>query len=228
MDSLALVAIDELHLVSEWGEFRPQYRLLHLLRARVDLCVPFLGVSATLYFTVLQDVKEAAGFDNDIFVECTSMDRPEIYIETDVLKDDQVSMLDLLFLLPVTVTRPQDIPKTIIYMNDIKSIQAAVKIMRRWMNELGYPPEAEKWVQPYFAIMAKSDKQRISREFAKLDEDCSSCRIIIATDAYGLGIDNPDVHRVVQWLLPPSMSALYQRMGRTMRCGRGRVVYTLL
>jgi len=92
----------------------------------------------------LQDVKEAAGFDNDIFVECTSMDRPEIYIETDVLKHDQVSMLDLLFLLPVTVTRPQDIPKTIIYMNNIKSIQATVKIMRRWMNELGYPPEAEK------------------------------------------------------------------------------------
>ena len=155
------------------------------------------------------------------------MDRPEIYIETDVLKHDQVSMLDLLFLLPVTVTRPQDIPKTIIYMNDIKSIQAAVRIMRRWMNELGYPPEAEKLVQPYFAIMAKSDKQRISREFAKLDEDCSSCRIILATDAYGLGIDNPDV-RVVQWLLPPSMSALYQRMGRAMRCGRGRAVYTLL
>src|SRR6267378_5413059 len=76
--------------------------------------------------------------------------------------------------------------------------------------------------------MAKSDKQRISREFAKLDEDCSSCRIIIATDAYGLGIDNPDVHRVVQWLLPPSMSALYQRMGRAMKCGRGRAVYTLL
>jgi superfamily II DNA helicase RecQ len=69
------VAIDELHLVSEWGEFRPQYRLLHLLRARVDLYVPFLGVSATLDFTVLQDVKEAAGFDNDIFVERTSMDR---------------------------------------------------------------------------------------------------------------------------------------------------------
>ena len=102
MDSLALVAIDELHLVSEWGEFRPQYRLLHLLRARVDLCVPFLGVSATLDFTVLQDVKEAAGFDNDIFVERTSMDRPEIYIEADVLKHDQVSMLDLLLLLPVS------------------------------------------------------------------------------------------------------------------------------
>ena len=58
--------------------------------------------SATLSLTVLQDVKEAAGFDNDIFVERTSMDRPEIYIEADVLKHDQVSMLDLLLLLPVS------------------------------------------------------------------------------------------------------------------------------
>src|SRR4029077_17535297 len=123
-------------------------------------------------------------------------------------------MLDLLFLLPVMVTRAQDIPKTIIYMNEIKYIQATVKLIWRWMNELEYPPEAQKWVQPYFSIMAKDDKRRISQEFAKLDEDCSSCRIIIATDAYGLGIDNPDIRRVVQWLLPPTMSALYQRMGR--------------
>jgi superfamily II DNA helicase RecQ len=162
MDRLALVAVDELHLVNEWSQFRPQYRALHLLRARVNLSVPFLGVSATLDFTTLQDVKEAAGFDNDVSVERTSMDRPEIYIEVDALKHDQSSMLDLLSLLPVMVTRPQDIPKTIIYMNEIKSIQAAVKLIRRWMNELGYPPEAQKWVQPYFSIMAKVDKRSIS------------------------------------------------------------------
>ena len=76
-----------------------------LSTTRFDLCVPFLGVSATLDFTVLQDVKEAAGFGNDVFVERTSMDRLEIYIEVDVLKHDQISMLDLLFLLPVVVTR---------------------------------------------------------------------------------------------------------------------------
>jgi superfamily II DNA helicase RecQ len=88
MDRLALVAIDELHLVNEWSQFRPQYRPLHLLRPRIDLSVPFLGVSATLDFTVLQDVKEAVGFDNDISVERTSMDRPELYIEVDALKYD--------------------------------------------------------------------------------------------------------------------------------------------
>jgi superfamily II DNA helicase RecQ len=74
---------------------------LTIIRTRVDLCVPFLGVSATLDFTVLQDVKEAAGFANDVSVERTSMDRPEIYIEVDVLKHDQISMLDLLFLLNI-------------------------------------------------------------------------------------------------------------------------------
>jgi hypothetical protein len=53
------------------------------------------------------------------------------------------------------------------------------------MNKLEYPLEAQKWVQPYFSIMAKGDKQRIFQEFAKLDEDCSSCHIIITTDTYG-------------------------------------------
>jgi hypothetical protein len=53
------------------------------------------------------------------------------------------------------------------------------------MNELEYPLEAQKWVKPYFSIMAKGDKQRTFQEFAKLSKDCSSCYIIIAADTYG-------------------------------------------
>ena len=85
-----------------------------------------------------------------------------------------------------------------------------------------------KLVQPYFSLMAKNDKKRIASEFLKPNIECSYVRIVLATDAYGLRIDNPDIRWVVQWLLPPTMSALYQRLGRGMRCGRGSANYILL
>ena len=58
--------------------------------------------------------------------------------------------------------------------------------------------------------------------------ECTAPRILLATDAYGLGIDNPDVARVWQWLLPSLMQKLYQRMGRAMRCGEGQAHFTVL
>ena len=76
--------------------------------------------------------------------------------------------------------------------------------------------------------MSMSDKQATAARFGLSSCQCTFSRILIATDAYGLGIDNPDVERVVQWLLPSSMQKLYQRLGRAMRCGKGQAHFTLL
>ena len=74
--------------------------------------------------------------------------------------------------------------------------------------EAGYPQTSTKWIQPYFSAMSKLDKNRIAADFEKPSAE-APVRMIFATDAYGLGIDNPDVNRVVQWLLPPNMSSLF-------------------
>ena len=68
--------------------------------------------------------------------------------------------------------------------------------------------------------MSTSDKQKTAARFGLSSAQCTFPRILTATDAYGLGIDNPDVKRVVQWLLPSSMQKLYQRLSRAMRCGQ--------
>jgi superfamily II DNA helicase RecQ len=81
-------------------------------------------------------------------------------------------------------------------------------------------------IQVYHSELAESDKRRISTEFEKPDTESilesSIHRIIIATDAMGMGIDNPDIRLVIQWGVPPSIGALMQRAGR---CARGKAVY---
>lgn len=67
--------------------------------------------------------------------------------------------------------------------------------------------------------MATKDKEKVGAQFEIPSDQCVGPRILIATDAYGLGIDNPDVERVIQWLVPKSMAGLFQRLGRALRTG---------
>lgn len=225
---LCLLAIDELHLVSEWKDFRPQYNELRVLRSRISAEVPLLGVSATLDAHTLDWVRTSAGFEKDVRMMRSSIDRPEIYFQISCIKETEKSMLNLQSLLPETATCFLDVPKTIIYMDSVAQINKALELFRTWMRQLQYPPESSTWVAHYFSHMADSDKERVNTNFRRRHEECASPRIILATDAYGLGVDNPDVKLVVQWLLPPSIQRLYQRMGRAMRCGQRKAKFILM
>ena len=117
------------------------------------------------------------------------------------------------------------IPKTIVYIDSIQKILKAVEVLINLLVRAGCSKaSADLAVQAYHSELAESDKRRISTEFAKPDSesvlDSSKHRIIVATDAMGMGIDNPDIKLVVQWGIPPSMRALLQRAGRAAR-GKG-------
>jgi superfamily II DNA helicase RecQ len=121
------------------------------------------------------------------------------------------------------------IPKTIVYVDSIRLIQKAVTALTVWLIRAGCSKaSAINAVQAYHSELAESDKRLISVEFAKSDSesvlDSSMHRIIVATDAMGMGIDNPDIQLVVQWVVPPTLGALLQRAGRAARskdvCGK--------
>jgi superfamily II DNA helicase RecQ len=121
------------------------------------------------------------------------------------------------------------IPKTIVYVDSIKQIYRIVSTLTTFLIQAGCSKMAAiNAVQAYHSELAESDKRRISAEFEKPDTesilDSSMHRIIVATDAMGMGIDNPDIRLVVQWGVPPSMGALMQRAGRAARgkevCGK--------
>ena len=99
-----------------------------------------------------------------------------------------------------------------------------------WVRRLNYPVQQyQRWVKTYFASLAKTSKASIAADFSTLNEAkegliSPSCHILIATTAYGLGIDNPDIGEVILWGLPHSIADALQRLGRAMRNGRGQAV----
>ena len=271
-DHLVLVAIDELHVVSEWGQhWRGSYSRLALLRDLIGRSVPWLGCSATLDPVTLVEIQGLCGFDPCARIQRASIDRPDITFAIQRIQHAMHSFRDLEFLVEaihaevgqvggqrrenmageafksgskaaaqavLTSTRDQRkeagsdsrtcckrIVKTIVYVDSIRQILKAVRALTILLIRAGCSKtSAINAIQAYHSELAESDKRRISAEFAKLDSesvlDSSIHRIIVATDAMGMGIDNPDVRLVVQWGVPPSMDALLQRAGRAAR-GRG-------
>jgi len=235
------MAIDELHIVRQWGgDWRKSYSKLDILRTFIDSTVPWFGTSATLDQKTLEEVKALAGFTN-VKIMRTSIDRPDISFTIRKIEYSLSSLQDLRFaVLPVEeavqVEEPAEgqvreearsrrrlfqIPKTVIYMDSIAAIEAAVYRMISWLVESGCTPaSAANAIQAYHSELAEADKRAISTEFGKADSEWwnSSCnRIIVATDAMGMGINNPDVKRVVQWRQPKDMCTLIQRAGRAAR-----------
>jgi superfamily II DNA helicase RecQ len=112
--------------------------------------------------------------------------------------------------------------KTIIYMDTIAHIQKAATLLTLWLVRMGCSKTSSaKAIRVYHSELAEFDKRAVSTEFCKPDvEDCRACsshRIILATDAMGMGINNPDIRRIVQWQLPSSICSLLQRAGRAAR-----------
>ena len=229
---IVLLAVDELHLVEHWGrEFRPDYMNIAVIRSRMPANVPMLGVTATMNPRLLGEITASAGFNSDVEVIRTPLDRPEIFIQVRPMLHAATSMRDLAFLVEEHSQGALDyenIPKTIIFMESILQVQKACHLLRSWISMLDYPASASPWVQPFFSAMAQHDKDRIAEAFSRPSSDCKTVRILICTDAYGLGIDNPDVVRVVQYGTPERIEVLYQRAGRAMRSAAQQAFFLML
>ena len=270
---LALVAIDEAHVVSEWGEsFRPHYSRLVVLRSFIPRKVPWLACSATLDPQTLSKVQELCGFDSSVLIQRNSIDRPDIFIAVKRIIHPVSTFRDLEFLIEPARDAIRDaatqycenqareaialgdlhgatqlislgvresknsrilqgvdsraccmkIRKTVVYFDSIATLEAATVLLTVALISGGCSKTAAaNSIQPYHAELATFDKKCISTEFAKPDkgtaQESSRHRIIMATDAMGMGIDNPDIHLVVQWKQPATLCSLWQRAGRAAR-----------
>lgn len=219
-DRLCLLAVDEIHLVDEWGKgFRPLYAEIEKVRKRIPCHVPLLGVSATLTKKVRLRVVEKAGFLPNYRLMQTSLDRAEIMQIHRFMEHAKSSCLDLQFVLPKVATKASDIQKTIIFVNTLTEIRPIILIFQEWMIKLGYPEESWKWIRPYYSAISEWDKTLTANAFQISGDENTECTILVATDAYGMGIDNPDVKLVIQWDIPLSFDSMIQRMGRAGRKG---------
>jgi ATP-dependent DNA helicase RecQ len=203
----SLVAVDEAHCISGWGhDFRPDYRALGdylpLLRGESSSPTPIIALTATATTTVQQDiVSQLALREPALFIH--GFRRENLAIEVVELSKPRRSDFIANFLTP-PAARPG-----IVYAPSRKEAEAlAMELGQR------FPAAA------YHAGLDPATRDRVQREFL-----AGTLEVVVATIAFGMGIDKPDIRTVIHAALPGSLEGYYQEIGRAGRDGRpSRVV----
>ncbi|MGN6106382.1 MAG: RecQ family ATP-dependent DNA helicase [Kofleriaceae bacterium] len=190
--------VDEAHCVSQWGhDFRPAY--LSLRKALEDVGrPPVLATTATAPPHVREDILFQLGIERATTVT-TTFDRPNLHYEVIIFSDEDEKMKTLVTLLK-KLPRPG-----IVYCATVKKVEELHEALTRW----GVP------VAKYHGRMTKKERDESQNAFM-----ASSELVMVATNAFGLGVDKPNIRNVLHYHVPGSLEAYAQEAGRGGRDGK--------
>ncbi|KAJ6577764.1 P-loop containing nucleoside triphosphate hydrolase protein [Mycena capillaripes] len=205
--NIICLVIDELHCIWEWGneDFRPEYRQIVTLSARLPTGLPILGASATAPYHVIKDILENLGLQDDCARVEVSNEKLNVFLSVRVLQHEPESLADLLVLFPDEGEGPEDFIQTLIYANGRQEVEKIQDFLRDNAPTYMDPKKAFEFYHRHI-----DDKQKESIQ-ARIKN--GELRGISATDALGLGMDFQTIMRVFLWMKPRSFLSLVQKIG---------------
>lgn len=201
-ETISLYAVDEAHCISEWGhDFRPEYRRIRPMIDAIGAQAPIMALTATATPKVQDDIQKTLGMHNAVTFS-QSFNRPNLFYE---VRPKHNATREI-----IRYIRDNPGKSGIIYCMSRKKVEQMAQVLS--VNGIS--------ALPYHAGMDPA--QRNANQDAFLQEEVD---VIVATIAFGMGIDKPDVRYVIHYDMPKSLEGYYQETGRAGRDGgEGRCI----